>query len=180
MPRARECSIEGVMTKGGTLPAAQMANRRCGLPLLAGGAALIAVTAVGGCTSDRGPAPSSSATISASATAHASAPAAKPPTASVEVEATKARVATGLKKNTVAHVVLPPVDESNGQATTYEIQPAGTGVLKPVPNFPGYFKGTDDGTATVVVRQQQPCASGKSCSDKPTDIGSVVLTITGS
>jgi hypothetical protein len=149
-------------------------NARRGLPLLAGCAALVAAIAVGACTSDHGPAASPSTSIFASASAG------KPPTAAIQVEANKARVATSLKKNTIAHVVLPPVDEGNGQGTTYEIQPAGTAVLKPVPNFPGYFRGVADGTATVVVRQQSPCARGNSCSGKPTDVGSVVFTITGS
>jgi hypothetical protein len=156
------------------LAAVHIANARHGLPLLCGYAALVAAIAVGGCTSDHEPAPSSSRSVFASASAG------KPPTAAIQVEANKARVATSLKKNTVAHVVLPPVDEGDGQGTTYEIQPAGTAVLKPVPNFPGYFTGVADGTATVVVRQQSPCVRGNSCSGKPTDVGSVVLTITGS
>lgn len=104
---------------------------------------------------------------------------ASPPTASIQVEANKARVSTTLKKNAIAQVVLPPIDESNGQTTTYEISPTGTAVLTPVPNFPGYFEGTADGTATVVVRQQPACATGSSCSAKPTEVGSVLLTITG-
>lgn len=141
-------------------------------------AAFLSAVAIGGCTSAHGRAPSpASDTTPTKASSPTSS--AKPPTADVEVEANKAEVAARLQKNTIAHIVLPPVDEHNGQSTTYEIQPAGTDVLKAVPNFPGYFKGTAGGTATVVVRQQPPCAAGKSCAENPSEIGSVLLTITG-
>lgn len=158
-----------------------IANARVSLRRLGACGALLVLLAVAGCTSAPGHEPSTSASKAnaPAATAAKSLPS-KPPASSIEVEANKARVAVNLKKNAVAHVVLPPVDENNGKQTTYEIQPSGTDVVRAVPNFPAYFKGTAGGTATVVVRQQSACATGSSCSDKPTEIGSVVLTVVGS
>lgn len=143
--------------------------------------ALIVLLAVAGCTSAHSHEPFTSSTrANAPAGTAAKSPSSNPPAASIEVEANKARVAVNLQKNAVAHVVLPPVDQNNGKHTTYEIQPPGSDVVRAVPNFPGYFKGTAGGTATVVVRQQSACATGSSCSDKPAEVGSVVLTVVGS
>jgi len=142
---------------------------------------MIVLLAMAGCTSVQSHEPStSSSKANATAGTAIKSPPSKPPVSSIEVEANKARVAVNLQKNAVAHVVLPPVDQNNGKQTTYEIQPSGTDVVRAVPNFPGYFKGTAGGTATVVVRQQSACATGSSCSDKPAEIGSVVLTVVGS
>lgn len=104
----------------------------------------------------------------------------KPPVASIEVEASKARVAANVHKNATAHVVLPPLDDHNDESTTYDVEPAHTDVLEPLPGFPGYFKAAAAGTATVVVRQHLPCAAARLCSDKPIEIGSVVLRVLGS
>jgi ABC-type enterochelin transport system substrate-binding protein len=142
-------------------------------------AAVVLVTllaALSACTSQRRSA-SHAQNSASSAHTTASASNAKPPNASVEVEANKARLAVKLQKKSVVHVVLPPVDESNGQPTTYGVQPAGTNVLRPVPGFPGFFAGAEDGTSTVVVHQ--PCAPGKACASQDSEIGSVVVTVSG-
>jgi hypothetical protein len=126
-----------------------------------------------GCTSGAGHTASTTTTTTAAQTS------ASPPDASVEVEANKGQLAVKLKKDAIVHIVLPPIDASNGIAPTFSMAPKGSNALVPVPGFAGYFKGVTDGTVTIAASQSPSCSPGKSCDSAATDIGSVVVTVTG-